>query len=60
MTSSDTSYYLRRAEQEVEAAQRADHAAAVRSHYLLAGLYLDRVYGPDEPVRSGTSATAKA
>ena len=43
----DTEYLLSRAEAELEIAQQATHEGAVRSHYLLAGLYLDRVYGGD-------------
>lgn len=42
------SYFYDRAEAELEAAQNADHPAAVRAHYLLAGHYLDRFYGPEE------------
>lgn len=38
-------YYYRRAEVELERAQRADHPAAVRAHYILAGHYLDLTYG---------------
>ncbi|MGK6356262.1 hypothetical protein ACMGDH_13690 [Sphingomonas sp. DT-207] len=41
-------YFYDRAEAELEAAQNADHPAAVRAHYLLAGHYLDRFYGPPE------------
>ena len=37
-------YSERRAEIETEAAQRATSEGAVRSHFLLAGLYLDRVH----------------
>lgn len=42
----DSDYYLRRAETELTMAQAADHPAAVRAHYFLAGFYLDRVHGP--------------
>lgn len=48
MTQDDTAYFLRRAEAELDSAQAAPHPAAVRAHYLLAGMYLDRVYGPDQ------------
>ena len=47
----DSTYYYARAEAEIERAQSADHPAAVKAHYLLAGYYLDRVYGPE----AGTS-----
>lgn len=43
-TSSDD-YYYQRAETELERAQRADHPAAVRAHYIMAGHYLDLTYG---------------
>ena len=42
------SYFLQRAEDELELARKSEHPEVVRAHYLLAGLYLDRVYGPDE------------
>lgn len=38
-------YFYRRAEQELEQAQRSDNPAAMRAHYMLAGYYLDRLYG---------------
>ena len=50
------SYHYRRAEQELERAQQADHPAAVKAHYVLAGFYLDRVYGSGEPRRDGLTA----
>jgi hypothetical protein len=40
----DLAYFERRAEDELEAAQDAEHPAAVRAHYHLASLYLDRLY----------------
>jgi len=39
------SYFERRAEIELEMAQRATHPAVVHAHYCMADLYLDRVYG---------------
>lgn len=44
MTEDDRSYFERRAEAEIALAQRAEHPQAVRSHYLLAGYYLDLVH----------------
>ena len=41
-------YLTQRAEAELELAQTATHPAAVKAHYLLAGYYLDRIYGPAE------------
>lgn len=40
----DSDYYLQRAEAELTMAQAADHPAAVRAHYHLAGFYLDRAH----------------
>lgn len=42
------SYFYDRAEAELKLAQDAEHPAAVRAHYLLAGHYLDRFYGAPE------------
>lgn len=42
----DKDYFYDRAEAELEAAQRALSPEAVRAHYILAGHYLDKVYGP--------------
>lgn len=47
-TVTDAEYLYRRAEQELLQAQRADHPAVVKAHYLLAGYYLDLVYGPGD------------
>ena len=45
MAAETRDYYQERAETELELAQTAGHANAVRAHYLLAGYYLDRVHG---------------
>jgi hypothetical protein len=48
----DVQYFNRRAEQEIIRAQSADHPAAVRAHYELAGYYLDMVHNsPFAPPR---------
>ena len=47
MQNEDQDYYYRRAEEEIALAQQANHERSVRAHYLLAGYYLDRVYGTD-------------
>lgn len=52
MTNREKNYFLRRAEAELEMAQAGRHEAAVRAHYVLAGLYLDRVYGSDQTASS--------
>ena len=44
MSDEDRSYYETRAEAELEQAQQSSHPAAVKAHYLLAGLYLDLVH----------------
>ena len=44
MSDDDKAYYQERAETEIEMAQRAEHEQVVRSHYLLAGYYLDLVH----------------
>ena len=43
MSGHDRAYFQRRAEQEVEAAQRSDKPEAVAIHYQLAERYLDRL-----------------
>jgi hypothetical protein len=52
MSQDDLSYYERRAEAEIAAAQQARHQAVVQAHYELASAYLDRIHG-DEPKSSG-------
>ena len=44
MRDDDRSYYEMRAEAELEQAEHSLHPAAVKAHYLLAGLYLDLVH----------------
>ena len=41
-------WYIHRAEQALELAQRAEHPAVVRAHYLMAESYLDRADDPDD------------
>jgi hypothetical protein len=48
MAFDDAEYFERRAEQEIELAQRARHEGAVSAHYRLASAYLDRIHG-DSP-----------
>ena len=43
----DKEYYYRRAESELEMAQRTENPEAVKAHYTLAGYYLDKVYNDD-------------
>ncbi|MBU3077251.1 hypothetical protein KOF26_05160 [Sphingomonas sp. XMGL2] len=60
--SPEAGYLYNRAEQELNQAQQAIHPAAVKAHYLLAGYYLDRVYGSPEsasapPIASYTASS---
>lgn len=53
------SYFERRAEAELALAEQAVHPAAVRAHYLLAGFYLDHIYGgTDEQPQPNIAETA--
>ena len=45
MAADEIAYYERRAEAELELAQRATDARAVQVHYELAAHYLERIYG---------------
>ena len=49
MSHEDVNYFERRAEEEIEMAQRARNSEAVQAHYQLATAYLDRIYGEDAP-----------
>ena len=52
MLDHDIEYFMFRAEQELELAQRAEHPKVVAAHYRLSQLYLDRIY----PVENGEPA----
>lgn len=60
MTGEDRDYFLSRAEAELQLAQEGTHRAAVRAHFVLAGFYLDKVYGPSPPVQPINEETARA
>lgn len=47
MTADNLDYFQQRAEAELELAQRAEHANAVRAHYVMAGHYLDLVHNDE-------------
>ena len=47
MDQNDIAYFTERADRELEQAQRATDPAAVRAHYILANLYLDKIHGQD-------------
>ena len=42
-------YYERRAEAEIEMAQRSKSTRAVQAHYQMATAYLDKIYGEAMP-----------
>ena len=48
MASSDVQYYERRAQAEIELAQRSEDSRAVQAHYDLATAYLEKIYGVDD------------
>ena len=48
MASDELDYYERRAEAELELAQRATDSRAVQAHYELASIYLERIHGSAE------------
>ena len=58
MTADNLDYFQRRAEAELELAQTAEHANAVRAHYTLAGYYLDLVH--NDEAQAAISATGEA
>ena len=48
MSDDDRDYYYRRAEEEIAQAQTSTDEAAVKFHYFLGGLYLDRVFSESD------------
>ena len=54
----DRDYFYRRAEIELEMAQRTEIPAAVKAHYMLAGYYLDKVYSDAAPAANDAGETA--
>ena len=58
MSDEDRDYLNDRAEAELVLAQKADHPEAVRAHYLLAGYYLDRLYGAPDAIESAPADEA--
>ena len=49
MSEQDRAYFYRRAETELELAQKATTPAAVKSHYTIANEYLERAWADGEP-----------
>jgi hypothetical protein len=48
MPQEDLNYYERRAEAEIQLAQRSPSTRAVQAHYQLATAYLDKIHGEPE------------
>ena len=55
----DRTYFLNRAEMQVELARKAAHEKAAQAHYQLAGYYWDRAYNPLIETRPRISTWAK-
>jgi len=51
----DEPWYIQRAEQELELAQRAEHPAVVRAHYLMAESYLELANDPEDGLASAAA-----
>lgn len=49
MANDERDYFEKRAEAEIELAQRATHASVVRAHYELASAYLEMIHGEAGP-----------
>ena len=49
MDERDRAYFYKRAEVELELAQKAKTPAAVKSHYTIANEYLERAWANGEP-----------
>ena len=47
MAEDERFYFQIRAEEEIKAAQAADHPDAARAHYMMAGYYLDLAHNPE-------------
>ena len=56
MSREEVDYFERRAEIEIELAQRALHARAVQAHYQMAAAYLDLIHG-DLPAKGPNPLT---
>ena len=52
MATEDILYYERRAETEIELAQRARDSRAVKAHYDLANAYLEKIHGDKDRAAS--------
>lgn len=52
MSEDERTYFRQRAERQLEWARLASHPQVARAHYHLAGYYLDRAFGPAEPLNA--------
>ena len=57
MSEADRAFYHRRAEEELEYAQRSSDEWLVSYHYRLAGFYLDLVFGGQDSNVARSAAT---
>ena len=55
MMNEDLHYFQARADAELELAQQAAHPTAVKAHYTLAGMYLDRVHRSEPSLDAGSA-----
>lgn len=55
----DSEYFQRRAEEEVERAMDATVPEVVAAHYALSELYLQRVNGASAPARGGEAVASR-
>ncbi|WP_085809067.1 hypothetical protein [Sphingomonas sp. TZW2008] len=53
----DKDYFYRRAELELEMAQRTEHPEAVKAHYTIASYYLDKVYNDTDEAAADPAAS---
>jgi hypothetical protein len=60
VTADNLDYFQKRAEAELELAQSAAHAEAVRAHYMMASHYLDIVHNEDRPETAADETHPKA
>lgn len=59
MRRDERDYLLARAEAGLECAQAATNEKAVRAHYVLAALYLDRAYPPADTDADATASRSQ-
>lgn len=53
MSREDATYFERRAETQIQLAQKSNDTRVVQAHYELASAYLDRIYGEEAVEEEG-------